>query len=100
MVETGETINAVIWLVVAVITLLPLGAFYMSFRKVRSKKLLLTTIAFLLFFVKSLLLASRLVIPEGSAEPWYLEDDFWWSIAAFLDVGIIAMIAFALRKKD
>ncbi len=99
VVESGEVIMAVLWLVVAVISLIPLCIFYISYNRVKSKKLLITTVAFSLFFVKALTLGMRLFILNLDDEIWYLDDDFWWSIAAILDIIIISLIAFALRKK-
>ena len=100
MVETSETVNAILWLVVAMISLLVSCVFYISYRRIKSKKLLLTTGAFLIFFIKSLLLGMRLFVPESEDETWFLDDEFWWSVAAFLDVAIIGLIAFALKKKE
>ena len=100
MAETGELINLIIWAVVALLSLIPLIIFFVSYRRIKSRRLLITTLAFLLFFIKAVLLSFRLFVPSSGDEIWYLDDDLWWSIAAFLDVGILGLIAFALRSKD
>lgn len=99
MAEFGELINALLWLVVAIISFIPLIIFFISYNRIKSKKLLITTVAFTLFSTKALLLGMRLFILDIDDEVWYLDDDFWWSIAAILDIIIISLIAFALRKK-
>ncbi len=97
--EPGEFINAVLWLVVAFISFIPLIIFFISYNRIKSQKLLITTVAFTLFSCKALLLGMRLFILDIDDEIWYLDDDFWWYIAAVLDIIIISLIAFALKKK-
>jgi hypothetical protein len=100
MLEPAEEINAILWLIVAGISLIPLCIFLISYIRVKSKKLLITTAAFAIFFIKAMLLAMKLFIPGvDSDEIWYLNDEFWWSVAAILDMIIIGLIAFALKKK-
>ena len=99
MLEPAEEINAILWLVVAGISLIPLCIFLISYIRVKSEKLLITTAAFSLFFIKAMVLAMKLFIPGGDTEIWYLNDEFWWSVAAILDMIIIGLIAFALKKK-
>lgn len=99
MLEPAEEINAILWLVVAGISLIPLCIFLISYIRVKSEKLLITTAAFSLFFIKAMVLAMKLFIPGGDDEIWYLNDEFWWSVAAILDMIIIGLIAFALKKK-
>ena len=96
MVETAEQILAVFWLVVAVVALVPLVLFSISYKRVRSKNLLLTTIAFGLIFLKGALLASRLIIPASMDDVWYLDDETWWMVAAVLDIIIIGLISASL----
>ena len=96
MVETGEQINAVFWLVVAAVALVPLIIFSISYKRIRSRNLLLTTIAFGLFFVKAFALGMRLVVPESMEDLWYLDDETWWTVAAVLDIIIIGLISFGL----
>jgi hypothetical protein len=100
MAEVGELLNSVIWVVVALISLIPLVIFFISYRRIKSRRLLFTTIAFALFFLKALILSFKLFTPASNDEIWYLDDEFWWSVAAFLDIAIIGSIAFALRLKD
>jgi uncharacterized protein YybS (DUF2232 family) len=100
MAEFGEYVNAVIWLIVAFISFIPLIIFFISYNRIKSQKLLITTVAFTLFSCKALLLGMRLFILDIDDDAlWYLDDDFWWSIAAILDVIIISLITLALRKK-
>jgi len=99
MLEPAEELNAILWLVVAGISLIPFCIFLISYIRVKSEKLLITTAAFSLFFIKAMVLAMKLFIPGGDDEIWYLNDEFWWSVAAILDMIIIGLIAFALKKK-
>lgn len=99
MLEPAEEINAILWLIVAGISLIPLCIFLISYIRVKSKKLQITTVAFSLFFIKAMVLAMKLFIPGCDDEIWYLNDEFWWSVAAILDMIIIGLIAFALKKK-
>ena len=98
--ESSEVINGVIWLIVTIIAIIPVIVFSKTYMKVKSKRILLTTVAFFLFFIKALTLAMRLIVPEGDEEVWYLNDEFWWSIAAILDIIIIGLIVLALQTKE
>jgi hypothetical protein len=100
MVETSEQINAVLWLIVAIIALVPLIVFLKSYLRVRTRKLLMTTTAFILFFSMAMILAMRLVVPSSDTAQWYMDDEFWWSIAAVMDIAIICLIAFSLTLRD
>lgn len=60
MVETGESINAILWLIVAGMSLIPLCIFLISYKRVKSKKLLITTGAFFLFLIKAIILSMKL----------------------------------------
>ena len=66
--------------------------FLVSYLRVRSTKLLVTTLAFFVFLVKSLILSMKLFIQTYS-------DEFWWSVVAILDISIIVLITIALLKK-
>ena len=99
MVETGETVNAVLWLVVATLALVTFLIFYISYKRVRDKRILITTGAFFIFFVKAMLLGMRLFISESAEENWFLNDEFWLSVAAILDVIIIGLIVYSLSKR-
>jgi hypothetical protein len=93
MYEPPEVMISLLWLVVAIIALIPLAIFYISYRRVQSTKLLLTTLAFLVFFVKALLLSMNLFIP-------FIDDDFWVFIAGFMDIIIIVLITLSLQRKS
>jgi len=92
MIESGEEINAILWLVVAVVSLAPLSMFFISYIKVKSGKLLITAVAFSLFFIKAVVLSMKLFIQNYA-------DEFWWSVAAILDIIIISLILISLSKK-
>ena len=91
--EPHEQTELILWLIVAAVSLVPLVIFSISYRRVRSPKLLITTLAFFLFFVKALILAMKLFIPN------YV-DETWWSVAAVLDILIISLIAYSLSRKS
>ena len=99
MFESYEQILALFWMAVAVVALFPLIIFYISYKRIKSDILLFTTIAFSLFFIKALSLGMRLFISEANEEIWFLDDEFWWTIAALLDICIIALISLSLFKK-
>lgn len=90
--EPNEGIELVLWLTVAAVSLIPVIIFSISYLRVKSTKLLITTLAFCLFFIKALILAGKLFIPN------YV-DEFWWAVAAILDIMIISLIAYSLSKK-
>ena len=91
--EPYEQTELILWLIVAAVSLIPLVIFSISYRRVRSQKLLITTLAFFLFFVKALILAMKLFLPN------YV-DETWWSVAALLDIMIISLIAYSLSRKS
>ena len=62
MIDPGDEINTMLWLVVALVSLVPFVIFLISYLRVRSKKLLMTTAAFFLFFIKASLLAMKVFI--------------------------------------
>jgi hypothetical protein len=99
MAELSEAINAVLWLVVAIFALIIFLIFQRSYKRVKDKKIFYTTVAFFIFFVKAMLLGMRLFMLELNEEPWFLDDEFWWSIAAMLDVVIITLIFYPLSKR-
>jgi len=47
-----DLINSLLWLLVAIVALFPLTVFYISYVRVRSRRLLRITMAFFLFFLK------------------------------------------------
>jgi hypothetical protein len=99
MLETKELINAAFMLVVAIISLVPLTIFYKSYLRVRNRKFLMVTAAFLLFFIQAIFLSMRLLVPGANGDVWYKDDEFWWSVAAVLDVLIILLFTLALTSK-
>ncbi len=99
MAELSEAINAVLWLVVAIFALIIFLIFLKSYKKVKDKKIFYTTIAFFFFFIKATLLGMRLFMLEIDEEPWFLDDEFWWSIAAVLDAITITLIFYPLSKR-
>ena len=94
-----EDIIAIFWLVVGIIALIPFTIFTISYRRIKDKKLLFNSIAFFLFFMKAILLSFALFEPMGDQTAWFLTEEFWWAVAAILDVIIIALISLSLLKK-
>jgi len=92
MIEHGDQLTAILWLIVAVVSLAPLSFFLVSYLRVGTRRLLLTTAAFALFFVKALVLAMKLVVQSYS-------DELWWGVAAILDIAIVGLIAISLSRK-
>ncbi len=92
MLESGDTLNSILWLIVAAVSVVPLIVFFISYRRTKSRKLLITAAAFALFFVKAVLLSMKLFITNYA-------DEMWWSVAAILDILIISLIAYALSRK-
>ena len=92
-VEPHEQTELILWLIVAAVSLIPLVIFSISYSRVRSPKLLITALAFFLFFIKALILAMKLFVPN------YV-DEIWWSVAAILDILIISLIAYSLGRKS
>ena len=92
MLELGDEFNAVLWLAVTIVSLVPLTLFLISYIRVRSTKLLITTAAFALFTVKALILAMKLFLQD-------YDDEVWWSLAAVMDILIISLIGLALKGK-
>ncbi len=91
--EPHERPELILWLIVAAVSLIPLVIFSVSYYRVRSPKLLITTLAYSLFFAKALILAMKLFVPN------YV-DEIWWSVAAILDIIIISLIAYSLGRKS
>ncbi len=91
--EPHEQTELILWLIVAAVSLVPLVIFSISYNRIRSPRLLITTLAFFLFFIKALILAMKLFIPN------YV-DEIWWSVAAVLDIVIISLIAYSLSRKS
>lgn len=100
MSEVSEGINAFFWLAVAVAALVPLVIFAVSYKRVRSKRILLTTIAFGLFFIKAILLSLRLFTPESQEDLFQIDNETWWIVAAILDIFIIGLISAGLMLRS
>lgn len=92
LLEPGEMPELILWLIVAAISLVLVIIFSISYTRVKSTKLLITTFAFVLFFIKAIILAMKLFVPNYA-------DEFWWAIAAVLDILIVGLIAISLSKK-
>ena len=92
MIGFGEEINSILWFVVAMVSLILVFMFSVSYIRVRSKKLLLTTVAFSLFFIKAIVLVMKPFLQNYS-------DEMWWSVVASLDLIIICLIVYSLSKK-
>jgi len=94
-----EDIYAVLWLITALIAVIPVYVFWTGYRKVRSKDLLITAVAFTLFLAKSIILSMELFAGEAGEGTWYLDDEFWFGVAAVLDMIIIGLIAISFTRK-
>ncbi len=86
------------YLLVAAIALIPMCIFWISYRRVKSKKLLITAMAFSIFFVKAIIMALEVVfvIVVGAED---FPEEFWISLAAVLDIVIITLFAVPLLQK-
>jgi hypothetical protein len=91
--EPHEQVELILWLIVAAISLIPIVIFFISYIRIKSMKLLITTLAFFLFFAKGMILSMKLFVTN------YV-DAFWWTVAAIMDLIIIALITYSLSKKD
>jgi len=90
--EPHEQTELILWLIAAAISLVPVVLFSIGYIRVRSTKLLIATLAFYLFFFKTLILAMKLFVPNYA-------DEIWWAVAAVLDIMIISLIAYSLSMK-
>ena len=90
--EAHEQTELILWIIVGAVSLIPLLIFSISYKRVRSPKLLISALAFSLFFVKALVLAIKLFVPNDA-------DEIWWPVAAVLDILIISLIAYSLSRK-
>ena len=90
--EPHEETELILWLIAAIISIVPIVVFFVSYLRVRKPVLLIATSAFFIFFLKAMILAMKLFIPT------YV-DEFWWSVAAILDIIMISLVAFSLSKK-
>lgn len=91
-------LHSILWLLVAVITLFPMLVFWTGYSKLRTRNLLISSLAFTLFFVKALTLAMKIFMEGEGALSGY-SDELWWSVAALLDMIIISLIAFTFGMK-
>jgi hypothetical protein len=90
--EPNEQTELILWLIAAAISIIPVVVFFVSYLRVRKTVLLIATFAFFIFFLKATILAMKLFMP-------YYVDEFWWSIAAILDIIMISLVALSLSKK-
>jgi hypothetical protein len=98
--ELAEWLSGVLWLIVAIIALFPFATFARAYRKVPSKRLLYTTMAFFLFFVMGIVLSLHVIFPGSEDSTIYLEEELWWSVSAFLCIGIIGLFVMALTTEE
>lgn len=89
-------IYPILWLIVAIISLIPVYIFWIGYRKLQTRDLFITAIAFTLFFIKALTLSIALFEIN---DLWYANDEFWLAIAAILDIIIIGLIAFSFSNR-
>ena len=82
----------VLWLIVAVISVIPMIVFWKGYLRLGAKKLRLTAIAFTLFFLKALTVSTELFFGDADEGTWFLNDEFWLCVAAILDMIIISLI--------
>jgi len=94
-----EDIYSVLWLITAIIAVIPVYVFWTGYRKVRSKDLLITAVAFTLFLLKALIMTMELFVGDAGEGTWYLNDEFWFGVAAVLDMIIIGLIAVSFTHK-
>jgi Na+(H+)/acetate symporter ActP len=99
MSEVGEGMNAFFWFAVAIVSLIPLIIFSISYKRVRSRRILLPTLAFGLFFIKAILLSLRLYTPESQEDLLQIDNETWWIVAAMLDICIMGLISAGLILK-
>jgi hypothetical protein len=90
--EPHEQSELILWLIAAAISLVPIVIFFVGYLRVKSTVLLIATSAFFIFFLKAVILAMKLFVPN------YV-DEFWWSVAAVLDIIMISLVALSLSKK-
>ena len=62
--ESHEQIELVLWLVVAAVSLIPIAIFFISYIRIKSIKLLITALAFSIFFVKGMVLSMKLFVTD------------------------------------
>ena len=92
MFESQDQICALLWLLVAIISIIPLIAFTIAYKRVKTTKLFITLIAFGIFVIKGITLGMKIFLPNYS-------DEFWWSLAAVLDIAIVGLITFSIIIK-
>ena len=94
-----EDIYSILWLITAFIAVIPVYVFWTGYRKVRSKDLLITSVAFTLFLAKAIIFTMELFVKDAGEGTWYLSDEFWFAVAAILDMIIIGLIAISFTHK-
>jgi len=89
-----------LWLIVAAISVVPMIVFWKGYFRLGAPKLRLTAIAFTLFFAKALAVSTELFLSDADEETWFLNDEFWLSVAAILDMIIISLIVIGLKATN
>ncbi|MHA2001597.1 MAG: hypothetical protein ACTSVU_05875 [Promethearchaeota archaeon] len=85
-------IAPIIYFIIALVSILPIIAFYLAYKRIRDKGLLYTLFAFIFFFIKAIVLSSELFFNN-------FEDDVSLVIAGILDLFIIILIAYPLFRR-
>ncbi|MFW9916721.1 MAG: hypothetical protein ACFFGZ_14040 [Candidatus Thorarchaeota archaeon] len=93
LIEVGDEVNSILWLIAAGLSLIPLTIFLISYRRIKSEKFLVITTAFGFFFLKAVILSTKLFV-QG------YDDELWWSVAAILDIITMGLIAYSLSAND
>jgi len=83
---------AFFWLIFAIIAIFPMIIFFTAFRRIGSKKMLITAMAFVVMFVKGVFLSLEVLFPG-------YDNDFWELMAAVLDIVAIILIVMALARQ-
>ena len=86
------------YLVVALIAIIPMCIFWVSYRRVQSRKLLITTLAFSIFFVKAIVMSLEVVFAAMGGGDF--PEESWISLAAVLDIVIITLFALPLLQHN
>jgi len=71
--------------------------FWIGYQKIKTQALLITAVAFTLFFVKAAAISLEMFFDDNGS--WFLNDEFWLAVAAILDLIIIGLIAFSFSSR-
>ncbi len=90
--EIEFEVNGILWLLAAIVSLLPVIIFFRAYLSVKSKRLLYTALAFLLVLVEAAALAVRFIVADFSEDPW-------WAWIAMIQIAIVVLITLSLVSK-